>query len=345
MKPTLLLAAGCSWVAGRAIDTDPTALTFDMDHIEDPAIVKQYSFAGILQRKLGFDQIEFVAKNGASNREQLHKIVEFVNLNRNNYSKIFVLWGLTSIHRWEIYSNIAKQLLTCMFGRKFKNDELNEEVKYYSKHFWNKEYELKKLQCDVLLLNGYLKSLEIDHVFFNAFQSLDLNMDIKEFYCGDKTNNDMLSFLCNTNNVKISQSKFPWLNLLRPREIQFNTRAVLELANQGWLDQATKHPTIKAHSLIAEELYKFIRRKIIIMITIYSKNNCPFCDKAKGLLKLKGIEYTEIKIDEVPEAREFVISEGHRTVPQIYRDGKLLVEGGFQGLQKQPAEFFETLKG
>jgi glutaredoxin len=81
------------------------------------------------------------------------------------------------------------------------------------------------------------------------------------------------------------------------------------------------------------------------MITIYSKNNCPFCDKAKGLLKLKGIEYTEIKIDEVPEAREFVISKGHRTVPQIYRDGKLLVEGGFQGLQKQPAEFFETLKG
>lgn len=81
------------------------------------------------------------------------------------------------------------------------------------------------------------------------------------------------------------------------------------------------------------------------MITVYSKNNCPYCEQAKNLLTLKGVEYTVVKIDEDPTAREFVISEGHRTVPQIYRDGKLLVEGGFQGLQKQPAEFFETLKG
>jgi len=263
MKPTLLLAAGCSWVAGRAIDTDPTALTFDMDHVEDPAIVKQYSFAGILQRTMGFDHIELVARNGASNKEQLHKIVEFINLNKNNYSKIFVLWGLTSIYRWETYSNVAKQVLTCMFGRKFKNDELNDEVKYYSLHFWNREYELKKLQCDVLLLDGYLKSLGVDHLFFNAFQSLDLNLDIKEFYCGTENNNDMLSFLCETNNVKISQSKLPWLNLLRPRETQLNTRSVSELAQQGWLDKATKHPTIKAHALIAKELYKFIEGKII----------------------------------------------------------------------------------
>ena len=70
------------------------------------------------------------------------------------------------------------------------------------------------------------------------------------------------------------------------------------------------------------------------MITVYSKNNCPFCDKAKGLLKLKGIAFNEIKTDEVPEAREFVISNGHRSVPQIYKDGKLLVEGGYQGLAK-----------
>lgn len=81
------------------------------------------------------------------------------------------------------------------------------------------------------------------------------------------------------------------------------------------------------------------------MITVYSKENCPFCVQAKNLLTLKGVQFEEVKIDADPSAREFVVSEGHRTVPQIYKDGKLLVEGGFQGLQKQPAEFFETLKG
>jgi len=81
------------------------------------------------------------------------------------------------------------------------------------------------------------------------------------------------------------------------------------------------------------------------MITVYSKNNCPFCVKAKYLLEQKGIEFTEVKIDETPEAREFVMSEGHRTVPQIYQDGKLLVEGGYNGLARQSDEFFQTLKG
>ena len=79
------------------------------------------------------------------------------------------------------------------------------------------------------------------------------------------------------------------------------------------------------------------------MITVYSKNNCPFCVQAKSLLQLKGVEFEEVKIDESTEAREFVVGEGHRTVPQIYRDGKLLVEGGFQGLKKQGEEFWSTL--
>jgi glutaredoxin 3 len=70
------------------------------------------------------------------------------------------------------------------------------------------------------------------------------------------------------------------------------------------------------------------------MITVYSKNNCPFYVQAKNLLTLKGIAYEEINIEENPDARAFVLEQGHRTVPQIYRDGKLLVEGGFQGLSK-----------
>jgi glutaredoxin len=81
------------------------------------------------------------------------------------------------------------------------------------------------------------------------------------------------------------------------------------------------------------------------MITIYSKNNCPYCVQAKNLLQSKNIEFAEIKIDEDSEAREFIVGQGHRTVPQIYQDGRLLVEGGFQGLRQQTPEFFDALKG
>jgi len=70
------------------------------------------------------------------------------------------------------------------------------------------------------------------------------------------------------------------------------------------------------------------------MLTVYSKNNCPFCVQAKNLLTLKNIPFTEVKIDEDSTAKEFVLNEGHRTVPQIYLGGKLFVQGGFQGLSK-----------
>jgi len=56
--------------------------------------------------------------------------------------------------------------------------------------------------------------------------------------------------------------------------------------------------------------------------------------QAKNLLKLKNINFEEINIEENAQAKEFVLSEGHRTVPQIYKDGKLFVEGGFQGLSR-----------
>ena len=69
------------------------------------------------------------------------------------------------------------------------------------------------------------------------------------------------------------------------------------------------------------------------MIKIYSKTTCPFCDQAKQLLETYGFEYEAINIESDPDAREFVLGEGHRSVPQIYVNDKLL-EGGFSGLQK-----------
>jgi glutaredoxin 3 len=74
------------------------------------------------------------------------------------------------------------------------------------------------------------------------------------------------------------------------------------------------------------------------MLQVYSKAHCPFCDQAKALLKNKDIPFEEIRIDESTDAREFIMAEGHRTVPQIYKDGKVFVEGGFQGLRKLTEE-------
>ena len=79
-------------------------------------------------------------------------------------------------------------------------------------------------------------------------------------------------------------------------------------------------------------------------LTIYTKPSCPFCDRAKALMESKGVEYKAIDVSEHPEARDFLVDQGLRSVPQIF-NGTTLLQGGFQGLAAQPEEFWTNIKG
>lgn len=81
------------------------------------------------------------------------------------------------------------------------------------------------------------------------------------------------------------------------------------------------------------------------MITVYSKPLCGYCEMAKNWLTKHGFEWAEVRIDMNPEAREFLINEGHRTIPQIYHNGKLLVEGGGQALVRMDPKKVKELIG
>ena len=67
-------------------------------------------------------------------------------------------------------------------------------------------------------------------------------------------------------------------------------------------------------------------------IIIYSKNNCVFCTKAKHLVKTRGLEYTEKKMEEFdsPQAMLEDIGKQVRTMPQIIIDDKHI--GGYNEL-------------
>jgi glutaredoxin 3 len=57
-------------------------------------------------------------------------------------------------------------------------------------------------------------------------------------------------------------------------------------------------------------------------ITIYTTPYCPFCIRAKQLLKSKNINFKEIDLSEEPEKFDEMSkkSNGARTVPQIFAD-------------------------
>ena len=54
-------------------------------------------------------------------------------------------------------------------------------------------------------------------------------------------------------------------------------------------------------------------------ITIYTKDYCPYCVKAKSLLTIKKIKFNEINLNNNPEQFEEMVnkSNGARTVPNF----------------------------
>ena len=62
---------------------------------------------------------------------------------------------------------------------------------------------------------------------------------------------------------------------------------------------------------------------LMARVEIYSSMWCPFCHRAKRLLKSKGVAFTEINVDGQPTLRSEMMSRsgGRRTVPQIFIAG------------------------
>jgi glutaredoxin 3 len=63
-------------------------------------------------------------------------------------------------------------------------------------------------------------------------------------------------------------------------------------------------------------------------VTVYTKQNCAFCVRAKRLLEKKGVAYDEIAVEEKEDLRAWLVEKtGQMTVPQIFAGERSL--GGF----------------
>lgn len=54
-------------------------------------------------------------------------------------------------------------------------------------------------------------------------------------------------------------------------------------------------------------------------VVMYTTSWCPYCERARRLLKAKGASFSEIDVESAPEKRaEMQSRSGRRTVPQIF---------------------------
>ncbi len=60
-------------------------------------------------------------------------------------------------------------------------------------------------------------------------------------------------------------------------------------------------------------------------VEIYTKSYCPYCKRAKELLRIKGVSFIEFDVTTDPlKEQEMRQRSGHETVPEIFVDGQLL---------------------
>ena len=71
----------------------------------------------------------------------------------------------------------------------------------------------------------------------------------------------------------------------------------------------------------------------VAKVEVYTTTFCPFCVRAKSLLKSKGVPFDEIDVTEDAVLRKKMVelSGGRRTVPEIFIDGKIV--GGYDELK------------
>ena len=74
---------------------------------------------------------------------------------------------------------------------------------------------------------------------------------------------------------------------------------------------------------------------------VWSKPACPYCEKAKNLLKNKGIEYEEKNIAEGYKIQDLLeLVPNARTMPQIWLDEEHI--GGYFELEKKLGQLTDT---
>lgn len=82
-------------------------------------------------------------------------------------------------------------------------------------------------------------------------------------------------------------------------------------------------------------------------IEVYSGRYCGYCVRAKQLLKARGLDFIEHDVDADPMGRVKMMerSDGRRTLPQIFIDGRGI--GGFAELYQldRSGELERLLKG
>jgi hypothetical protein len=161
MNKKLLVTNGCSWVYG--------------DKLKNP---KQDNFVTTLGKNAKFKQIQNLAIKKGSNRRISRTTIHWLLEHQSEWDDMFVLIGWTgAVDRPEFFSPFQNKWIpinnwNIKGDEHIKTDEERQDrdmaEKYYAYH-WSELSSFQDYFNNVILLQNFLKSNNIDYYFFRSF--------------------------------------------------------------------------------------------------------------------------------------------------------------------------------
>jgi len=249
--PDVFIAMGCSWTRAWNHNDDRAKLHVKFD--DDAAFMLDRSYAGRVRSYLGHDSMINLAIPGSSNDCQVRLLMDLLQRHGSRFGRVFVLWGITSHCRWELWSNAIDGPSGFQIGSLLKQGK-EEEMKFFLTRHWNDQFELQRLSHKITMLHCTLQQMSIDHLFFPVFESMSVhNMDLANiddscYYQRTSQKNDMISLWCQEHGL--TDIGRVMSNPHNPQDIDM-CRPLVEL---GYLGTNFAHPTAQAHKDIADKL-------------------------------------------------------------------------------------------
>jgi hypothetical protein len=252
----LFVAFGCSWT--RAWGSYPKETMVGLPgYVENTEFLSTKSYMALIADHLDIERRFNFAQCGSNNDTQARLIIEFVQKNRSRFNRVFLLWGITSIYRWELYCNRIDAPWSYMRGSHVPRDE-QAELEHYFKHHWEKSYQLDRLADRIVTLSAYLESQQVEHCFFPVFQAYNQhNLALpnlpKQLFRQEKHTNDMMGLMCENESLDAIDD---FLSDANNRDTRIN-----DLIQAGYLSQHHAHPTEKGHRFIADNIIEWLSQQ------------------------------------------------------------------------------------
>lgn len=207
----LLITFGCSWTYGVGVGYEPGMTEREFKAVAwEENICNAHSFRGILSQQYNFSNINF-SLGGSSNQRQFRQAKLFFGSPqyqqlRHRHKKILVLWGITSLARYEMFDlNLRKP-------RDFFLTDPDEKLcKTLLQDVYDQDWETSLVATEMRFWDQWFADQGVQIIWFDTFNHLDYPAIIKSEKIFDRS-----AISLKTQYEQAGQSKWPsWEQYLR----------------------------------------------------------------------------------------------------------------------------------